>query len=688
VNSAPELEKKGIKIIDLGHRSPSSYNNALKNIYHKDMVNSDNIGKFIEIGNIKVYLWDRTGEGSIEYGKFPIISKVRTSIDTPTQEITEESVKERAIEVPQLVEEGRKLAAYAKDALDYISILDEKINKIFDSALSGDRTAAERLQIIREIFDELSQNGKYVALRNKLQQNVRGKMLVDSVDKGINKIYKAVSEGDLGKAMEGQGDISAAVINEKNRLIWEMGEYGEAFGKVYNKIGLKLSEEEKAKLLETIKRGDIKEAAVAINEVLSQIKPALTFLDKIGSRLENFLKEHPKWVEKAKSIESNRIIRGLSSGKGALGIFLGSIIVGVDPVITDAVNNYFGEQTAFIVHVVLEASGWAILGITAISTVANIIVATADAGVIGFKAAVISTITGLIVGLLITEVVVVVIKLVYCKVFNPNASFCSCDFSNAQFAIVKEGAIPEPNQYKKGDISFSASAGQELRLFVKNAQGGCANEEYKLTYLTYVPCRGRACETKNEVPTYEPLSKSSCKMMLDSQTTASCFVYFNAPEKEGSYKLYLIRVGKIEDVEDPLKLLSSPIYVGILDVGKGATPTPSQPTQPTPTPSQPTQPTPKIELKCDGNTCKLGYTNSLDESFKVRFYFIDPETKKVVDKDDKTIPAKGSGSISTKQFTCPQNSKTYNVMFQIFKSSDNNFANPLKSPVAIGEIKC
>ena len=678
--SAPELEKKGVMTINLGHRTPGRYEKGLKNI--GKVVMNDNIGKFIQTGNIKVYLWDRTNEGPIEYGKFPIISKVRTSIDTPTQEITEESVKERAIEVPQLVEEGRKLAAYAKDALDYISILDEKLNKISDSALSGDRTAAERLQIITKIIDELSQDGNYLALRNKLQQNERGKRLVESIDKGIREIYAASSEGDLVKALDAREYITMVTRPEKDRLIWEIGEYGEAFGKVFDKIGLKLSEEEKAKLAETIKKGDVKETAVAINQVLSQIKPALTFLDKMGNKLENFLSKHPKFVEKARYIESNRIFRGLSTGKGALGFFLAGSMVGADPIITEVIESYWGEGAAFCVHLILQSVGWSILVITTASMVANIIVATADAGAAGFRAAVISAIWGGIVSFILIEIAIVAIKIACCKFLTPNTSFCSCDFSSAQFAIVKEGTTSESNQYKKGDISFSASARQELRLFVKNAKGGCANEEYTLTYLTYVPCKGRVCEVKNEVESYQPLSKSFCKMMPDSETTASCSVYFNAPEKEGSYKLYLIRVGKIEDVEDPLKWLSSPIYVGILDVRKGAAPTPSQPTQPIPTIGK---------LTCDGNTCKFDYTNSLDESFKVRFYFIDPETKKVVDIDDKTIPAKGSGSVSTKQFTCPQKGKTYNVMFQIFKSSDNNFANPLKSPATpatIGEIKC
>jgi predicted RNA-binding protein with RPS1 domain len=281
----------------------------------------------------------------------------------------------------------------------------------------------------------------------------------------------------------------------------------------------------------------------------------------------------------------------------------------------------------------------------------------------------------------IALVVTIVAILVYCSIINPQGAFCLCDFGNAKYALVRRGTQVSERSYTK-TLDATVALGEEYDLLIKDVSGkGCKGAEYvvKIGYLD---------------PFYAYVFAESSKpivMMCDSNGKCGGFTGIKIPPDKGRhdyYNIYLVPPGGIERIIDPRKWEN--IIIGKITISSSSSPQPSSPSQP----SQPTVRLTLSSLTCNSNErkCTLQYINEETESFNVRFYLI--KDGKVVEIDEKPIPAaqaagsKNSGSIQTKTFGCPAGAGTYNVMFQVFKSSDSKLVNPIYSPLQVGGIRC
>jgi hypothetical protein len=266
---------------------------------------------------------------------------------------------------------------------------------------------------------------------------------------------------------------------------------------------------------------------------------------------------------------------------------------------------------------------------------------------------------------------------IYCSFISPDSSVCLCNFSKAKFAILPSSQSKTTRPSYSSTIDATVRAGETYTIYVADATGkGCEGVVYKfsLVYRRVVDA-----------------SSQPFRMTCDREGKCAGSADVTIPSNHPWYSVKLYSGDNLwEVINNPVKWAY--YYVGKLTISSQP-PQPSSPSQPT----QPSQPTVKLTLSgftCDSNErkCEVQYINEETESFKVRFYLI--KDGKVVEIDEKTIPAaqvagsKNSGSIQTKTFGCPAGAGTYNIMFQIFKSSDSKFINPIISPLNIGEIGC
>ena len=405
-------------------------------------------------------------------------------------------------------------------------------------------------------------------------------------------------------------------------------------------------------------------------ELLKNQKGLSAWFKKSGLRIaKGILLTEQKWEEfeaKFKITSSTR--RGM-----VIGAAIGAIQF-LSPVILACLRDYLGEAHPIYIagvyfSMIMGAYYTLRFGIWIGSLIAGMIMG--EVTVLAFLSALVS----MGIGFLISFFVSAVITLLFCY-FNPNSSMCLCNFSTARYALVRNGENP----IYSSSLTATVNWGETYTFYAIHVTGkGCNKVNYKVSLSASV-CpseeeirRGGMGSCNTKIITE---SQDVCVMSCDVQGNCACRVTISLPSQKENCDyadVYLTYPGSIiERLQDPRKWI--PVYVGKVAISS----------QPSPTPKV------SVNLQCDENSrvCTLNYTNPLEESLVARFYLIDPSTRKVLETDEKTIPAKASGNIRTKQFGCPLGRNTYGIGFQVFKSSDAKFVNPLISPLPIGEVKC
>ena len=266
--------------------------------------------------------------------------------------------------------------------------------------------------------------------------------------------------------------------------------------------------------------------------------------------------------------------------------------------------------------------------------------------------------------LIIAIVLAIVATLIYCLIIKPDSAMCLCNFSDARYALVERGVRPKESDIVRR-LEASVSPGDTYDFYAFNVGGaGCDGVEYNFRLFDPAPYRvlivGESCKMTCGREKCACKSTITIPSTIESQNTPLLTVAQLSPS-----------VKSVEEALDPLRWVVT--FVGTVIISPATT-----------------QYVVKMGIKCDElqRVCTLTYSNELEESFISLFYLIDPDSKKVLETDEKTIPSKAKGEIRTKQFSCLLGGKSYKVAIQIFKSSDIKFANPIQSLRNVGEVRC
>jgi len=590
--------------------------------------------------------------------------------------------------------EYNKLREELKETLDVLGTeTDQEVNRVLINAVQA---AAEVEFHKRESFfnnllkvlttqedclknDECFQSRIKSSLDDALRDKVIDQSEYNKLMKKLEEVRKLTGEGYIKEKF----NLEAEIYAEKERARMGKGKEG------WEKINYMLHHY-------------IQPTIDVINSKLKVLENQKGFISMLKRGGLKFAKSVLVLSRKLEEYESELKLSSISKKGMALGLAIAALEF-LSPVILATLRDNLGVYHPIYVAALYVSGAMKVVTFTSfVIKVASMIIAIA-LGTLppkAFLAFFIALGKGFVIGFLASAILV----LVFCH-FNPSSSACLCNFSTAKYALTREKESPK---YSSPPIEVPINWDEAYTFYAAYVTGrNCDKVKYKVRIIASKPFSHEMGVSQGATTTLLAESQNDCVMVCDAEGKCACWATIRISSQKEKYEfadIYITPSGNfLEILMDPRKWSS--VYVGKVVFSSRPTPQPSpdrptpqpSPDRPTPQPS-PDRPTPQPSpdskvttvLTCNdvNRICTLSYSNTLEESLVVRFYLISPAERKVLDIDEKTIPAKASGQIQTKQFGCPLGRNTYTIMFQIFKSSDTKFINPLISSLMIGEVKC